>query len=507
MIINLFKLIIHITLLIYISNYISIPLKIYENNYLEKILLDSNELEEDNLKVILYDEISVGDPKQKIIFIISPKEYNFYMVLDNNKEIKEISYYYDIKKSNTTNLYFGENEVGARANTYFMKEKFYFNFENITNKKSEEIGVNGIDIVVYLKRPQILKDLNLSSNVNTYMVFGLRLCESIDRIEYVLNLIRQLKVHNITKNYKWFIDYNANNTKSNINMIIGADPHDVYPNIYNENDLKLVNAKSNKGYIFWGLKFDKIYYYKNNKEKNILFELNNDNNINTTNFEEFLTGEINHDLFFISSPKEYFYAINKDFFNKLIIEKKCYMIGDKYKLIYCENNSENIKYIKNNFKTLYFKHHEYNYIFELCYKDLFYEYNDKILFLIINEKNNNVWKLGIPFLKKYLMSYDYDYKVIGFYSNENNIKDKIYKKNYIKIFMIIILLLICAIFGFLLSKKIYGLNRKKRVNEIEDNYQYKNKKEINIQKNDYNNKDIKDNKNESLIGLEMGKFI
>ena len=182
MVINLFKLIIHITLLIYISNYISIPLKIYENNYLEKILLDSNELEEDNLKVILYDEISVGDPKQKIIFIISPKEYHFYMVLDNNKEIKEISYYYDIKKSNTTNLYFGENEVGARANTYFMKEKFYFNFENITNKKSEEIGVNGIDIVVYLKRPQILKDLNLSSNVNTYMVFGLRLCESIDRI-------------------------------------------------------------------------------------------------------------------------------------------------------------------------------------------------------------------------------------------------------------------------------------------------------------------------------------
>ena len=440
------------------------------------------------------------------------------MVLDNEKEIQENSYYYDIKKSNTTNLYFGENEVGGRANTYFMKEKFYFNFGNISKIEKEEIGINGLDIVLYIKRPKIFKELNLSSNVNTYMVFGLRLCETIDRIEYVLNLIRQLKVHNITKNYKWFIDYNVNNSKmknslnlnNNINMIIGADPHDIYPNIYNENNLKLVNAKSNKGYIFWGLKFDKIYYYKNEKEKNnILFELNNNNNINTTNFEEFLTGEINHDLFFIISPKEYFYAINKDFFNKLIIEKKCHMIGNKYKIIYCENNKENRKYIKNNFKTLYLKHHEYNYIFELNYKDLFYEQNDKILFLIINEKNNNVWKLGIPFLKKFLLTYDYDYKVIGFYSNENNNKENTFRKDYIKIITIVILLLVCSIFGFLLSKKIYGLNRKKRINEIEENYQYKekNNKEKKIIKKDYINKDIKDNKNESLISLEMGKFI
>ena len=39
------------------------------------------------------------------------------------------------------------------------------------------------------------------------------------------------------------------------------------------------------------------------------------------------------------------------------------------------------------------------------------------------------------------------------------------------------------------------------------NIKKKNKKGINIHKNDYINKDIKDNKNESLIGLEMGKLI
>ena len=99
--------------------------------------------------------------------------------------------------------------------------------------------------------------------------------------------------------------------------------------------------------------------------------------------------------------------------------------------------------------------------------------------------------------------------MIGFYSNDNNNKENTFRKDYIKIITIVILLLVCSIFGFLLSKKIYGLNRKKRINEIEENYQYKekNNKEKKIIKKDYINKDIKDNKNESLISLEMGKFI
>ena len=134
----LVKLIIQNTLIISIFSYISIPLKIYDNKNIDKIL-SLHDLEEEDLNVLLYDEINIGEPKQKVIFIISPKEYNFYMVMDNNKEIKENSFYYDIKKSKTTNIYFGENEVGSIANTHFMKEKFYFTNENINNNKREEI--------------------------------------------------------------------------------------------------------------------------------------------------------------------------------------------------------------------------------------------------------------------------------------------------------------------------------------------------------------------------------
>ena len=53
--------------------YIFIPLKIYNNNYFQKILISKN-IEEDDLSLILYKEISLGEPKQNLIFI---KIYSF----------------------------------------------------------------------------------------------------------------------------------------------------------------------------------------------------------------------------------------------------------------------------------------------------------------------------------------------------------------------------------------------------------------------------------------------
>ena len=516
MLVKLYKIIFYILIIAYTFSYISIPLKIYDNNNIDKILLLSSELQEQYLSVHLYKEIDIGEPKQKLIFILSPDEYNFYMVLNSSKEIKNDTYNYDIQKSKTNNIYLGGMEVGSSANTFFMKEKFYFDNINITKNNIEEIGINGLDLVLYRERPKVFNEINLPSNVNSYIIFGLRLCESIARIEYVLSLIYQLKKNNITSNFKWFIDYNVNDNEkgsnykfgSNIQMIIGADPHEVYINKFNESNFRLVNAKSNQGFIFWGLKFDKIYYYENDKKKdNIIFELNNNRYENTTDLEEYLTGEIVHNLFFISSPKEYFDAIKKDLFNKLIEEKKCFSDGDQYKIIYCINNDENKEYLKKNFKTIYFKHHDYNYIFTLKYEDLFIEHNDKLLILIMSEKNKKKWVLGIPFLKKYLLSFDYDFKVIGFYTKqyEEDTNDNNYNFNLIKILVISILFIICGICGFLLSKKLYGMNRKKRVNECEDNYTYeeKNKDKKNSLIINDTEKDINYNKKESLITLEM----
>ena len=496
----------------YISCYVQIPLKIYNT---EKIanLLSSEIINEKNLSLIFYNEIYIGEPKQKLIFILSPDEYNFYLVTNKNKNNNN-SYYYDFRISKTNNINFDEGNM--QSNILYMSEKFHFINKNINSYDNKEIGVENINLVLYLEKPYFNIFSDFCSNINSYIIFGLKLTDGFDKMEYSLNLIRQLKRKNITKNYIWFIDYNANSMNNDIltisdfyndiNLNIGVEPHEIYPNLYEENNLKLINAKSYNGNINWGLYFNKIYCYQNDEIKDkILFELNNNANNNTINVEEYLIADIKQNLVFINSPKIFFDYINEYFFNKLIVENKCFKEGNKFKYIYCDNKPEIIDYIKKTFMPIYFKNQELNYEFILDYKDLFIKSNNKIIFLITSQIENKKWTFGIPFLKKYLLTYDYDNRVIGFY-RQNKYKYKIenndLKNNIFKIILIIFLVLVFAILGFLISKHIYGYNRKKRINELQENYQYEYKTEK--KKNISNNYIHKNSGKEKL--LEMKKF-
>ncbi len=73
-----------------------------------------------------------------------------------------------------------------------------------------------------------------------------------------------------------------------------------------------------------------------------------------------------------------------------------------------------------------------------------------------------------PFLKKYNIIFDIDKKVVSYYS-ENAIKGKGSK---ILIWLIIfILAFIIGSLGYLIYKK-YNFHRKKRINEIVDEFDY-----------------------------------
>ena len=509
--INILKLNIYCFLLFQIDCYVLIPLKILGDKSIQNILSFENR-NEDDLSLILYNQISIGEPKQNAIIIISPDEYNFYMVTNQkNKNITDNTYY-DFRMSKTNNINFDESK--HNSNFVFMSEKIFFQDKDLNKKITQEIGVENINLILYLQKPTFTKNYNLSANVNSYIIVGLKLTEGFDKIEYSLNLIRQLKRKNATQNYKWFIDYNTtinNELKINsiyinsINMIIGVEPHEIYPNLYQEKNLKLINSKSFNGYINWGFYFNKIYSYQNNNIKNkILFELNNEFNMNNSNFQDYLIADIKQDFLFIKSPKIFFDSINKNFFYKLIQENKCFIKENKYLYFYCENQKDIEEYIKSNFQDIYFKNQELNYEFVLGNQDLFIKYNNKIIFLIISENNSKKWTFGIPFLSKYLLVYDYDHKVIGFYKKNKkkyiaNGDNKIY--NIIKILLIVILLLVCGVMGFLISKHIYGFNRKKRINELQENYKYEEKisKKQNENINDFNNNE----KKERLIELKI----
>ena len=230
------------------------------------------------------------------------------------------------------------------------------------------------------------------------------------------------------------------------------------------------------------------------------------NIVNNTNLEENLIADIKHDLIFINSPKIFFDSFNKYFFNKLFKEKLCFLEEKKHSLIYCKNSPEIEEYIQNNFKGIYFQNKELNYEFNLGYQDLFIKYEDKIIFLIISKNELKRWIFGIPFLKKDLLIYDYDHKVIGFYKQKNDkfiIKKDNLRNNIIKIILIVFLLVIFCFFGFLISRHLYSYNRKKRLNELGENFKYTEHFIIKA-KESFSNLNTKE-RNEKLIELKIEK--
>ena len=149
---------------------------------------------------------------------------------------------------------------------------------------------------------------------------------------------------------------------------------------------------------------------------------------------------------------------------------------------------------------------DYNYTFELTDKDLFQIRGDKKYFLIIFDSTSNFpWKFGKLFMQKYLFNFDTDSSMIGFYrkinnenneSNENNgkneISENISNSNFLVWIFMGILIIIFGIGCFCLGKFLYNKNRKKRANELEDDYEYK-------QKN--NEESLTNNKNKNILGI------
>ena len=129
------------------------------------------------------------------------------------------------------------------------------------------------------------------------------------------------------------------------------------------------------------------------------------------------------------------------------------------------------------------------------------QYKMYIFFLIFKNNggfNKDIWKLGKIFLRKYQFSFNQDSKVINFYVNMKNKKIKSKKNNGNTAFKFninyfwITICIISLIIGIYIGNKIIIQNRKKRANELQDEYDYK------AGNNDINNKDS------SEKNIEMG---
>jgi hypothetical protein len=291
-----------------------------------------------------------------------------------------------------------------------------------------------------------------------------------------------LRANNISNYTTWsieFFDEEQKRKHGNFDgfLILGVD------NTYLE-DIKKIKAddvlKTHTSYISsaleWMIPFNKIYY---NYTEN-----------NRTEMNKFLKSEINFDLEYYFITKEYFESIKSTFFKKYIDEGICKIQKLKefylrYQFIVCNKNSFNGEISK--FPSLIFLNNNFEDNFELTYKDCFKEINGEILFLLFYDPwSPDLFKFGKNFLKKYQLMFNYDSITIGFLNfnrksedDEQN-KDKEIRKEEQKSFeakqliwiFILLVLLIGIVIGVFAGKKIWDKARKKRANELLDDYDY-----------------------------------
>ena len=445
-----------------ISSYISIPFKTFHPQYPSSDNLASDFLRQ-NINNTLYIELEIGNPSQTIPALLLSDEFGLFII--NNKCLIP-SNFKDIEKSST----FIKTEVHKNFTFKFKtqtdmllgSEVFKFNMNDKSKKQiildfmySPNLGENSS-----IKEKNCEKHFADENNHEyTCISIGIREEQYLGN-EYESNFIKQLFYKEIINNYYFSIIYNQNSDENGV-LLIGTEPHIYDMNNFSEKQLRHISSKFHNFYIFWSLSPDNIYFTVNNQNINI-----------TKN----LICSLEYNLGVIYGTENYLELIKQYFFNKLIQEKKCHeeIINTAYTIFYCYNKNDIEK-----FPTLNFFLQQFLFTFKLNYKDLFLEQNGKYFFKIIFDRNNKIqWKLGKPFLIKYTFLYDYNDKTVGFYNIELQNGNK--NKTTSSIFLNILCFIVICIFGyvgFFYGKKAYDKVRKKRIYEIEDNYEYKKEEE------------------------------
>ena len=449
-------------------------------------------------KTYIYNYIKIGEPEYLIEtkFSMATPHLNMHYTEENITE-EEKNKIYNINKSKTFKNISRLHKYYVKSyNDIHAKEKFKINLYNIKDKTFKEITLNDFDFVYGVK---LNDDRNKNLTQIYYLTIGFQfLSKTKYSQENTFNFIDNLKSRNIIQDYTWFIYFDNNKIKNNeinnlkdllnINMtfIIGDYPHIYKPYEFSKDQIYYVY----NDHFFWSLKFKSIYLYVNQAEYNSRI-------IKQTLFE---TGaQINFNDFFIYAPYTYLQILHNYFFKDYMKNNICAILfTENLDTIYCNKSDNfNLEHLKK-FPTLYLEHNEFNFTFELTYKDLFAEIDNKYIFLVVN-MNTDVqdFFLGRVFLFKYQFFFNQDSKGTGFYNpnikfdinkndtesiNDRNEKLKEKEKENYK-YKILIIVLGCLLFISIVIIFIYAFNKcknkkRKRANELDDDFDYYSDKNI-----------------------------
>ena len=353
----------------------------------------------------LYTKIKIGTPDVNISTYISSERplFSIFEVIERYDE--KDSKHYNTSMSTT---YLNLSKIGYKLVTSdqdeHAQESFIFNFYDNKTKKYNEEKLYNIDFVLGVK-----KYLKIGDIYHLNIGFPIILSQSI-RDKF--NLIYQLKEKNIIESYDWFILFDnekiineseifnlENITKINSTLIIGGPPHYYDKTKFFKSQL----LQSYTEVYTWTIRFKDVYLY-----------ISGDNPGEKKKLSTFIDiVELYLDDFAVYAPPYYTNLMKREFFNKY--PSSCKVIKDENIIYYCvKSDNFSLNELKE-FPTLYFYHLDFNYTFELTYKDLFAEYNGKYYFLVTDSDGEN-WTIGFPLLKKYQFFFNQDTRSVYFYN-------------------------------------------------------------------------------------------
>ena len=504
----------YFSLLLYIKKSFSniiIPFKI-KNNPVNKIESNQeNSFIHNYLFNTYYSKIEVGTPKQIIEVQIScqkngislkegsclsseyyNKKYSSSIIEKTHCTNQQnlFSFYQEININETISFPFSNNLLNSNSKIN-IKDFPLIYFKQLSEKEINLIKIYGRKIYLYEDLLEELYSMNKNSSILENNKDGkacLLIGMSLSTIYSCLpnnNFISYMHKNNFIKDSNWGIKfYNNEKEKNNYDgeFIIGSLPHEYSPDNYKKEQYFITNALYYKNSYYWQIYFNEIYFLPLNS-KISLGNFNKD----TLENKEIIKNKINvgidsnaqfdFDIKVIFGTKKYFEAINEHFFSKYKDICEFNIEEKRYGIFKCDK-SLNIEM----FPTLYFFHKIYNYTYELNYKDLFEDIGDKKYFRIVfDETEDNLWKLGTIFFKKYFFIFNTEEKLIGFYNNKIDVNvniNNIWNTKYFNNMIWVIFIVLAGVGGFFLGKKIYSKIRAKRLNELNDNFIYNSKNQI-----------------------------
>jgi hypothetical protein len=359
--------------------------------------------------------------------------------------LQEIELYIQLQDDNIIILNSDSKYCSSKIKCFNSKVSETFK----TNDK-EEYDVN-LPQVESAKRSTDKLDLNSETKINNVEflltneilykksgILGLRMPDK----KAQFNLIKQLKNKDIINSYIFFIYFPDKNNKYEGQIIIGEYPHDFNSKKYKKENMEkrqvsyTPTTTLGQDYIF---ECKKIFYGDELvvKEQDISFI-----------FES--------ELFRASFKlKE---ILEENFFNKYLKKNECEI------KIYKETIIKNSTYIvcKNSIdiskmKPLKFQIEDYLEEIILTPEDLFLKVNNDLVFLIYFEDYWKMkWTFGYTFFRKYMVFFDQDSKMIGFYLEKKG-------QNGISIFTIFFCVFLFGVILFLAFNIYQLIKRKKKI--------------------------------------------